>query len=268
MADLAQVRRQANAIRSHMRQGKYVPAIQALYDTVLAMLKTPLMKSEREEFERLISDGTHYIMADQTVRRTAALELNYKAGQERELLEKLHMMLEVFQDHMHQEAADIIRMVKEKRERELARAQALLDAARIEEARVAFASISSEAHDDAEVRADIGERFLRAKYYKDAADYLGEAIAMMPEAVHLYNSLAMAQRKVGMYAEAEQCYLKAAQYGARDSHLLFNMGRLYLDWEKWDKAVKAAQGALMLDEHFEEARKLKAYAEKKLMAGG
>ena len=40
------------------------------------------------------------------------------------------------------------------------------------------------------------------------------------------------------------------------------MGRLYVDWKKWDKAVKAAQGALQLDPDFAEARKLMAYAEK------
>ena len=84
----------------------------------------------------------------------------------------------------------------------------------------------------------------------------------MPGAAHIYNSLAVAQRKMGKYAEAEQSYIKAAKGGYKDSHLFFNMGRLYVDWKKWDKAVKAAQGALQMDPDFTEARKLMAYAEK------
>lgn len=264
MSDLAQARRQANSIRTYMRQGKHLPALQALRDTVLTMLRTPLIKSEREELEKLVADGTYHIMSDPMIRKSAALEIAYKPGQERELLENLRMLLEVFQDHMRQEAADAMRLAKERREKELARGQALLDAQDFDGARSVFAAVSQEAGDDGEVRADIGERFLRARQYKDAADYLGEAIALSPESVHLYNSLAMAQRKLGDYAGAERCYLRAAQAGARDSHLLFNMGRLYVDWEKWEKALKASRGALTLDPEFAEARKLMAYAEKML----
>ena len=73
MSQLAAARRQASSIRTLMRQGKYLPAIQVLRDTVLIMLKTPLMKTEREEFEKLIADGAYHIMSDQTVRKAAAL---------------------------------------------------------------------------------------------------------------------------------------------------------------------------------------------------
>lgn len=247
-----------------MRQGKILPAIQALHDSVLTVLKTPLMKAEREEFEKLIGDGAYHIMSDQTVRTSAALEISYTPGKERELLDSLRMLLDVFQEHIQQEAEDAMRLVQERRERELKRGQELLDAANVDGARGVFSSLAEEADGDAVLRADIGERFLRARLYEDAASYLGDAVAISPESVHLYNSLAVAQRKLGNYAEAEQCYLKAAQQGVRDSHLLFNMGRLYVDWKKWDKAVKAAQGALVLDPKFEEAQKLMVYAAKML----
>ena len=125
-----------------------------------------------------------------------------------------------------------------------------------------FSILARENQENYELRVDIGERFLRAGEYEDAVQYLGEALEGMPGAAHIYNSLAVAQRRMGRYADAEQSYIKAAQGGYRDSHLFFNMGRLYVDWKKWDKAVKAAQGALQLDPDFAEARKLMAYAEK------
>ena len=264
MSQLANSRRQVSSIRTLMRQGKYLPAIQALHDTVLMMLKTPLMKAERDEFEKLISDGAYHIMSDQTVRKAAALEIRYVPGKERELLDSLRMLREVFQEHFQQQAEETMRLVKERREQEMKRGQAMLEAGDVDGARGVFAALSRDASNDADLRAEIGEIFLRAGEYKDAADYLGDAIALKPEAVHLYNSLAVAQRKLGRYEEAEQSYLKAAQRGAGDPHLLFNMGRLYVDWQKWDKALKAARGALALDPSFGEAAKLMAYAEKML----
>ena len=264
MSQLAAARRQASSIRTLMRQGKYLPAIQVLRDTVLIMLKTPLMKTEREEFEKLIADGAYHIMSDQTVRKAAALEIAYTPGKERELLDSLRMLLDVFQEHIQQEAEEAMRQARERREQELRRGQTLLDASDVDGARGVFTALSRDADNDADLRADIGERFLRAGECKDAADYFGDAVALKPEAVHLYNSLAMAQRKLGRYAEAEQSYLKAAQRGSGDSHLLFNMGRLYVDWKKWDKALKAARGALALDPEFEEAGKLMVYVEKML----
>lgn len=264
MSDLAKARRQATSVRTLMRQGKHLPAIQALYDTLLAMIKNPLLKSERDEFERLVTDATYHIMGDQKVRTSAALEISYTPGQERELMDSLRMLLEAFQGHMQQEAADGIRKVNERRSKEIERGQTMLDAKDYDGARSVFEAVVAESGQDGTMRADIGERFLKARQYADAAAYLGTAIALSPESIHLYNSLAMAQRKLGNYGDAEQCYLKAAQAGARDPHLLFNLGRLYVDWEKWEKACKAAQGALVIDPTFEEARKLMVYAEKML----
>ena len=43
----------------------------------------------------------------------------------------------------------------------------------------------------------------------------------------------------------------------------FNLGRLYIDWARWDKAEKASRLALRLSPGFVEARKLLNYALKK-----
>ena len=264
MSQLANARRQVTSIRSLIRQKKYMPAIQALHDTVLTVLKTPLMKSERDEFERMIDDATYHIMNEETIRRSAALQIKYTPGQEKELLESLRMLLEAFQENFQQQAEDALRLNAEFRQKQLDKGQALLDAGNFDEARKVFDSLANDNKQDSELYADIGERFLKAVQYADAARYLGDAIAMSPDSAHLYNSLAMAHRKLGEYAQAEQCYLKAAKGGYKDSHLFFNMGRLYIDWQMWEKAIKAGKGALTLDPDFAEARKLMNYAERKL----
>jgi tetratricopeptide (TPR) repeat protein len=276
MSQLANARRQASSVRGLIRQQKYLPAVQALHDTVVVMLKTHLMKAEKDEFERLVSDGAYHITNDPIIRKSAALDITYTPGQERELLDSLRILLEAFQENF-QDRAEEARLVLERRQRNLATGQERLDMSDWDGARVAFAHVVEEAKNDSAVIADIGERFLKARQYADAAAYLSDAISLSPEPsspesamdlAHRHNNLAMAQRKLGNYAGAEKCYLQAAQNGYKDSHLFFNMGRLYVDWERWEQAVKAARGALTLDPQFEEARKLVEYAEKMLRQAG
>ena len=262
MSQLATARRQLSSIKSLIRQEKFLSAVQTLRDDVITVFREPLMKAEKEEFERLISDASYHIVCDPHVRKSAALEIKYEPGKEREFLDGLNMLLETFDGQFQDDARESARLLEEKKRLELERGQQKLDAGQVDAARAVFSILVRENQEDYELRRDIGERFLRAGEYEDAIQYLGEALEGMPGAAHIYNSLAVAQRKMGKYAEAEQSYIKAAKGGYKDSHLFFNMGRLYVDWKKWDKAVKAAQGALQMDPDFTEARKLMAYAEK------
>ena len=262
MSQLATARRQLNSIKSLIRQEKFLSAVQTLREAVITAFREPLMKAEKEEFERLISDASYHIVCDPHVRKSAALDLKYVPGKEREFLDGLNMLLETFDGQFQDDARESARQMEEKRQQELERGQQKLDAGQVDAARAVFSVLVRENQNNYDLRVDIGERFLRAGEYEDAVHYFGEALEGMPGAAHIYNSLAVAQRKMGKYAEAEQSYIKAAQSGYKDSHLFFNMGRLYVDWKKWDKAVKAAQSALQLDPDFVEARKLMTYAEK------
>ena len=52
-------------------------------------------------------------------------------------------------------------------------------------------------------------------------------------------------------------------YAKTDPNLYFNLGRVYLDWERWDKAERASRLALRLAPTFVEARKLLNFVLKK-----
>lgn len=104
--------------------------------------------------------------------------------------------------------------------------------------------------------------FLRAGAYADAVCYLEEALKLEPGSLPVSSSLAVALRRMGRYAEAERVYLEALREGNGAPHLLFNLGRLYVDWKKWDRAVKAAQCTLRLEPGFSEARRLLEYSER------
>ena len=96
MSQLATARRQLNSIKSLIRQEKFLSAVQTLREAVITVFREPLMKAEKEEFERLISDASYHIVCDPHVRKSAALDLKYVPGKEREFLDGLNMLLETF----------------------------------------------------------------------------------------------------------------------------------------------------------------------------
>ena len=70
-------------------------------------------------------------------------------------------------------------------------------------------------------------------------------------------------RKLRKFDIAEKYFMRATEFAKSDPNLYFNLGRLYIDWARWDKAEKASRLALRLSPGFVEARKLLNYALKK-----
>ncbi|GHV51949.1 hypothetical protein FACS1894168_4150 [Deltaproteobacteria bacterium] len=104
----------------------------------------------------------------------------------------------------------------------------------------------------------------KAGLYEDAAGYLASAVEINPQALNLYNHLAIALRKLGRFDVAEGYYMKALPMAPNDPYLLFNIGRLYLEWSKWDKAAEFGEKALKAQPDFAEANKLVLFAQKKI----
>lgn len=242
MSQLATARRQLSSIKSLIRQEKFLSAVQTLRDAVITVFREPLMKAEKEEFERLISDASYHIVCDPHVRKAAALELKYVPGKEREFLDGLNMLLETFDGQFQDEARESARLLEEKRRQELERGQQKLDAGQVDAARAVFSILARENQENYELRVDIGERFLRAGEYEDAVQYLGEALEGMPGAAHIYNSLAVAQRRMGRYADAEQSYIKAAPGRIQGFPSLLQYGTPVCGLEKMGQGGKGRPG--------------------------
>lgn len=262
--DIVAIRRQAKQVSSMLRQGKVVPAVQAVVTTLRLMLTTPLMKGEKDEFGDIIKEGISYLNNDQALRKIYPLELVYAHGEEKRLFEDLQELLEILNEGALHEAEAMSKSIADKKEVALARGQEHLDAKEYDKARSVFGDISSEYPDDGELKGAIGEKVLAAGLYEDAADYLSAAVNINPDALHLYNRLAIALRKLGRFDVAEDYYLKALPLAPEDPYLLFNVGRLYAEWGKWDKALEYGEKAHALQPDFEEARKLASFSRKKL----
>jgi tetratricopeptide (TPR) repeat protein len=93
---------------------------------------------------------------------------------------------------------------------------------------------------------------------------LDDALKDDPNAIHLYNRIGMVLRKMKDYETAEKYYLKALTLTSQDEYLLYNVGRLYYDWRKWDKMAESAQKAVEINPDFAEAVKMLKFAQKKM----
>ncbi|MEG1610914.1 MAG: tetratricopeptide repeat protein [Bilophila sp.] len=262
--DLTKARQQLSQIRTYLRMGKPLPAIQALYSTTLIVLKNPLMKSEKDEFAIMLEDAVYCIMADPEVKRLFPLNIIYTPGNERKLFDDVRMLLETVDSSIRDAAQDTLRMMTERRGNLFASGEEHLKNKELPQARADFVALSKEFKDDSAMLGEIGELYLKYGEYDDAIEYLEAALKLNPELAHLYNHIGMALRKVKNFATAEKYYLRASNYLGRDPNLFFNLGRLYLDWEQWDKAVRASAAAIKLQPDFVEAQRLKEYAETKL----
>ncbi len=263
-AQLTKARQQLNQIRSLLKQGKYQPAAQAYHDALLTFLKTPLMKAEKEEFQRLLEDNAHNLNNDKELRKVFPLTIQYEPGKEREVLDILKELLQELMNAAANEAQLLMSVMEKRKQAELARAQTLLDGHQYDEAGAVFRSLVNEFSKDPDLKADIGDRFIKAGRYEEAYEYLAAAIDESPESIHFYNRIGIALRKLGKFDVAEKYFARAVKFAGRDPHLFFNLGRLYVDWKRWDKCAKAATMALKLNPGFDEAQKMLTFANKKM----
>jgi tetratricopeptide (TPR) repeat protein len=232
------------------------------------MLSEPLLKSEKEEFSRFIDKALRDLNNNQQFKEELVLQLSYEPGSESVLLENLHVVLETLQSAA---AAESARLQREKAEAlKLARAAGLeadkqaLAAQNHDEARARAAELAREAQDDAGLLVDISEAFEQSGLIQDAIEHLEKVLEMDSQSSFLLNKLGILHRKGKNLDTSEKMFLSAQKYTPDDPYILFNKGRLYVDWQNWPQALEAAKSALSLSPDFTEATMLADYAAKRV----
>lgn len=261
--ELARARKQLSQIRTMLKDEKYVPAAQALQSGIATMLQSQLLKSERDEFETLLATAVSYFANNDYIRKHAAIILTYAPGQERMLHDLIKEIANDLNEAALAQAQEQIRLRATQRQEKFDRGVEALDAGKLEMGQTILSELVQEYPEEPELRGSVGERLLRAGLYELAVKYLTEAIDQKPDMLPFYNSIGIALRRLNRFDVAETYYLRASKYLRLDPNLYFNLGRLYVDWQKWDKAIKSAQIALKLNPEFVEAQKMLDYAAEK-----
>lgn len=261
--ELFKARQSLTQVSSLLKQGKLLPAVQGVYASAKLMKSTALMKPEHEELGVLIQSACAFLANDKEIRQLFPLAIECKTGNEEELLPTLEALLDVLRSENARDVEALAAEIK-KKQSALDIGQRELQQGDHDAARKTFRDLIAEFPTDEELHLEVGERFQQHGLYEDASIYLGNAVNIHGGSAHAFNRLAITLRKMKRYDIAEENFKKALQMERGDPNLYFNLGRLYLDWEKWELAARQAEEALKLDSSFTQAGQMRQYALRKL----
>lgn len=262
--DLIKARKLLASSGTSLKQEKVQSAAQSIHDAIILIFKNPLMKQEKEEFQNMIQQSLDSLAHNATFRKYYPLVIEYTPGKEKKLLATMKEIISELDSLMQAEAQAHIETISARKQEAIEKGQKHIDAQEFDKAREVYDQLVREYPDDTDLVADIADRFMQAARYKDAFVYLEEALSNDPNAMHLYNRIGIALRKMKDFDTAEKYYLKALELSGKDEYLWFNVGRLYVDWGKWDKVVDAAEKAMAINPGFDQAGKMLAFAKKKM----
>jgi predicted Zn-dependent protease len=259
-AELTKARNLINSVSTFLKQAKPTPAVSALFEALHIVLREPLIRAEKTEFSTMIQQAVMQLNKSPALRRVYPLIINYTPGEDKALLETLRELSQTLKAEAVDEARDQLADLQKRRSQTLEQGRQMLGEQRFDDARQLFAALVKDFPDDATLRSDIAELFMQHELYEDAFNYLDQALDLSPDQIHLYNRIGIALRKLKRFDVAEKYFMRAVGYAKSDPNLYFNLGRVYVDWGRWDRVERAAKLALKLNPQFEQAQKMLNFA--------
>jgi len=258
------IKQQLSGVNTLLKQGKLFAAVKSLHESLSFFLRTNLLKHEKKEFKQQIEWAVYQLSNDQELKTLFPLVIAYVPGEEQELFATITELLTTLQDEKSKEALIKLEEWKNKKQRDLDKAQQALDQGEVDKAKILFSKLCRDFNDDNELKALVGERFLNAELYDEAIDYLKKAYDGNPASPQIFNKLGVALRRSKKFEEAEKFYREAVSTSPEDEYLLFNLGRVYIDWKQWKMVEKTAVRALEINPDFIEAQKMLKFSRKHL----
>lgn len=261
---VSKARSRLNSVNLLLKQEKLISAVMALEEGVNIYLHTKLLKHEIQDLQRKIESAASTLALSQEFKAQYPLILEYIPGHEKTLQQELKNIVNELQESVTSGAQEQLKLLEQRKEAALTSGQAHLDHREYEQAESVFQHLLKEFSEDADLKIAIAEQYLERDLFDEALKYLKRAHEDDPESIFVLNKLGMALRRAGRYQLAERVYAEALRKSSADEFLFFNLGRVYIDWQKWDKAMQAAEKAISCRSPFPEAEKMLLFAQKKL----
>ncbi|MDR2573084.1 MAG: hypothetical protein LBC94_01850 [Desulfovibrio sp.] len=122
--------------------------------------------------------------------------------------------------------------------------------------KAALRVLADEFGDEPGLIAQVSAWLLEYKLYLDAADMLERAMESFPKDSKSYMLATQCYKLMRDYDKLESVYLRAIRQFGKHPRTLLNLAKLYVEWNKKDKAFVAAQEAYNKDKSLEEAREI------------
>lgn len=261
-AETLKARKQLAEVGMLLKQGKLLAAVTGMHEAVGTVLKTPLMKREMQEYSEALDKAAYMLGADRELKKIYPVQIRYTPGAEQEFLAALGELQTFLRENLAEEADTRLEALKLYRQKQLELIRQALRRDDPEEAGQTASRLTEENPEDTELRAALADIFLEAGRCEEALSHLRAAYPQDQDYAHALNRLGMTLRKAGRLDEAEKFYLRALERESRDESIHFNLGRVYLDMKAWERAARAAADALNINPDFDEARKMKLFADR------
>lgn len=183
----------------------------------------------------------------QGLARSDKAVIAYKPGEEKKLAGVLTLIRKALTEAeaaKEREAEDALRR---QRENLFEEAQKCFRAKEAPKARALLRRLGDEFGSEPGVLASIGRMLMEADFLPDAVPYLEQAIADFPRDSGPYSELANVYLALREFAKAEKLYLAAIREFGAHPRTLTNLGKLYISWNKRDKAFDVLNQAMRLD---------------------
>ena len=106
------------------------------------------------------------------------------------------------------------------------------------------------------VITQVGGWLLEYKLYLDAADILERAMELFPKESKAYTFATQCYKIARDHEKLEAVYLRAIRQFGKHPRTLLNLAKLYVEWNKKDKAFTVAQEAYNKDNSLTEAKEI------------
>jgi tetratricopeptide (TPR) repeat protein len=180
----------------------------------------------------------------------------YAPGQE----QKLRGMLGILHKALHESAANAQKNEQEERtQRKISLQQKGLESLKagdMPRGKASLRVLAEEFGDEPGLLVQIAEWLLEYKIYFEAVEILEQAIESFPKEAKAYGLAAQCYRTMRELEKAETVYLKAIQRFGKHPRTLLNLAKLYIEWNKKDKAFEAANDAWKKDNTLTEAKEI------------
>lgn len=180
----------------------------------------------------------------------------YKPGAE----DSLAGVLQILHKALAEEDAAKIRAEEDRaghRKEELfAKGRECLASGEIPRGKAVLRKLGEESGAEPGVLEEIGRILIGAGDIADAVEFLEKAVELFPRAGGAYAALADCYMALRDYRKGEALYLNAIKEFGAHPKTLVNLGRLYIAWNKRDKAFDVLNRAVRQDPSNEEAKEL------------
>ena len=217
----------------------------------------------RYEVEALITECVLELNRQPVVRslfealtKSKKAAIPYAPGQEK----KLRGILGILHKALGQSAANTEQCEKEAREqRRTSLQQKGLEALKTGDLPLGKSSLrilAEEFGEEPGLLVQIAEWLLEYKVYFEAVELLEQSIEHFPKEAKAYGLAAQSYRTMRELEKAETVYLKAIQRFGKHPKTLLNLAKLYVEWNKKDKAFFTASDAWKRDNTLTEAKEI------------